>query len=340
MSSRASTPAISVVMPVHNACPYLDEAIESILGQTFRDFEFVIYDDASTDGSSEKLVAWSKRDSRITLFRGDHNSGPAASANRVIGKASAPLIARMDADDISLPERLERQARMLDENPDFGIVASLCDVIDSAGRRIRGPELWRLARRSWFTPFPHGSMTMRREVFDRTGGYRGECEFWEDLDFVIRASQHARILVLPRPLYRYRQSTSSSRIASNQDLVEEALDLRYRSIGLIQQGQSYDELLRTPGALDDRRVDPRVFVSLGLLALWSNQRPKFVRRFLKRARLRFDGSTLVALIWIAWARVSPGTIGFTLKMLSRARNAAVRPRPGADVPLEWRPPWE
>ncbi len=257
----------------------------------------------------------------------------------MVGKASAPLIARMDADDISLPEHLERQSEILRENVDFGIVASLCDVIDSEGQQIRGPELWRLARRSWFTPFPHGSMTMRREVFDRTGGYRGECEFWEDLDFVICASESTRILVLPCPLYRYRQSTSSSRIASNQDLVEKALDLRYRSIKLIRQGRRYDDLLRSDARGNEERVDPRVFVSLGLLALWSNQRPKLMMRFLKRARLRFDASTIVAFIWIAWARLSPGTIGFTLKTLSRLRNAAVRPKPPSAVPLEWRLPW-
>jgi glycosyltransferase involved in cell wall biosynthesis len=102
-------------MPVHNALPYLDAAVESILGQSRKDFEFVIYDDASTDGSSERLEEWTRRESRIRLFRGERNLGPAASSNAVVRHARAPLIARRNADDISLSDRLERQSEVLAE---------------------------------------------------------------------------------------------------------------------------------------------------------------------------------------------------------------------------------
>ena len=329
---------LSVVMPVHNALRYLDEAVQSILDQTRSDFEFVIYDDASTDGSAERLREWERRDSRIRLFRGERNLGPAASSNQVVRYTSAPLIARMDADDISLPDRLKLQSEVFAQNADVGIVASMCDVIDSRGRQLRGPELWRLTRKSWFTPFPHGSMMFRRELFDSIGGYRDECEFWEDLDFVIRASEKARVLVFPRPLYRYRQSPSSTRIASNQHRVENALDLRYRSIAMARQGQPYDLLLRNGRRDNGQRVDPRVFVSLGLLSLWSDQRPSFVRRFLRRARLRFDAATMVAIVWLSWARVSPGTVRIVMNLLSRYRNSAVNPPPPLDEPFEWRIP--
>jgi glycosyltransferase involved in cell wall biosynthesis len=328
---------LSVVMPVHNALPYLDEAVQSILDQTRSDFEFVIYDDASTDGSADRLEEWARRDSRIKLFRGERNLGPAVSSNHVVRLASAPLIARMDADDVSLPDRLEVESDVLAHNPDVGIVASLCEVINSHGHQIRGPEIWRLTRKSWFTPFPHGSMMFRRELFDLIGGYQDECEFWEDLDFVIRASQKARVVVLPRPLYRYRQSTSSTRIASNQYRVENALDLRYRAIALARQGRPYDELLRSGRRGNTERVDPRVFVSLGLLSLWSDQRPSFVRRFLRRARLRLDRATMMAIVWLSWAKVSPGTVRIVMNLLSRVRNAAVDPKPPLDELVEWRP---
>src|SRR3954471_2803022 len=106
-------PRVSVVMPVHNAMPFLDVAVESILGQTFRDFEFVILDDASTDGSTQRLREWAARDGRIRLLEEKHNLGPALSSERVARAARAPIVARMDADDVSHPKRLEEQLDVL-----------------------------------------------------------------------------------------------------------------------------------------------------------------------------------------------------------------------------------
>jgi len=338
MKSPQTDAQIAVVMPVYNALPYLDEAVQSILGQTRGDFEFVIYDDASTDGSAERLEHWAARDKRIRLIRGDRNLGPAASSNAVVRHSSAPLVARMDADDVSMPDRLERQAELLAKNPDVGLVASLCESIDSKGRLLRGPELWRLVRRSWFIPFPHGSMMFRRALFDAIGGYRDECEYWEDLDLVHRASKMTRILVLPRPLYRYRNSVSGTRIASNQYRVENAMDLRYRSIDRVRDNWPYDDLLRDGRRRDDERVDPRVFVSFGLLSIWSGERPSVVRRFLRRARLRFDRATLISLLWLPWAKISPRSMRAFLEILSRRRNRAVSPVPSPDEPVEWRLP--
>ena len=176
------SPAVSVVMPVHNVRPYLDEAVESILGQTFSDFEFVILDDASTDGSGERLREWATRDSRIRLIGNEENLGPVGSSNMVAKAASAPFVARMDADDISFPDRLSEEVALLRDHRDVGVVGSHCNIIDRSGRTIRGPEAWRLSRRSVFVPFGHGTIMYRREVFDQVGGYREECEYWEDAD--------------------------------------------------------------------------------------------------------------------------------------------------------------
>lgn len=338
MSRSRNDTTISVVMPVYNALPFLDEAIQSILDQTRRDFEFVIYDDGSTDGSAERLEEWAAFDARIKLFRGKYNLGPAASSNEVVKYASAPIIARMDADDISLPERLQRQAAVLDENPDVGLVACVCDVIDPHGCQIRGPDLWRLQRKSWSAPFPHGSTMFRRELFDAIGGYREECAFWEDLDLVIRASARARILVVPYALYRYRQSTSSTRIASDQSRVERALDLRYRSIDRIRLNQSYDDLLRQGPKDLTHRIDPRVFLSLGLLALWSEQRPSLMRRFIRRAQLGFDASTVTAIVGLTLSRICPGAVRSALNLLFRVRNAAVKSKHVSKEPIQWHPP--
>ena len=337
MSSPTDDPQISIVMPVYNALPYLDEAVESILAQTRPDFEFVIYDDASTDGSSERLEEWARRDSRIRLTRGDRNLGPAGSSNEVVRLSSAPLVARMDADDVSTPDRIQREWEVLCARPDVGIVGSLCDVIDSDGRLLRGPEYWRLAR-SIFKPFPHGSMMFRREVFDAIHGYREECEFWEDLDFVLRASRLRTVLVLPCSLYRYRQSPVSTRIASDQTRVENAIDRRYRAISRLRATNSYDDVLSNDGPADTDRIDPRVFVSLGSLALWAQKRPRILSRFLRRARFRFDLATAISAVWVSWASVSPGTLRGVMNMASSLRGLDPRRQVSVDQPVEWLSP--
>lgn len=133
-----SEQSISVVMPVHNAMPHLDEAVRSILDQTHSQFEFVILDDGSSDGSTERLRGWAAKDDRIRLVEGGRNLGPVGSSNRVVELASHDLIARMDADDVSLPTRLEEQLRMLRQQPGIDMVACACDVIGAGARRSAG----------------------------------------------------------------------------------------------------------------------------------------------------------------------------------------------------------
>ena len=114
-------PKVSVVMSVYNAEPYLEAAIDSILNQTFRDFEFVIVDDGSTDGSTEILEKYAKGDSRIRLVHNAFNKGLIRSLNRGVKLAKGEYIARQDGDDVSLPQRLASQVQFLDEHPEIGV---------------------------------------------------------------------------------------------------------------------------------------------------------------------------------------------------------------------------
>ena len=139
-------PFLSVVMPVHNALPFLDESIGTIVNQTFTDFEFVIMDDGSTDGSERVLRAWEKKDDRIRVFQSDHKLGLAGSSNLVVSKARGRLIARMDADDISHPDRLRRQREVFKSRDDVVVVGTLCEGIDAKGRPVRPRDRWRLVR--------------------------------------------------------------------------------------------------------------------------------------------------------------------------------------------------
>lgn len=327
---------LSVVMPVHNALPHLDAAVRSILDQSWADFEFVILDDASTDGSAERLRQWAAQDDRIRLVRVEENLGPAGSSNAVVRLARGELIARMDADDISHPLRLERQMETLARNPDVGLVGVAHALIDTAGRPLREPNYWRLFHASWFVPFAHGSILYRRSLFEQAGGYREQCVFWEDQDFFIRASAFTRILTLVEPLYLHRQSEVSTRLASERERVEQAVDRMYRSVRCLEQGRSYDRLLDGPAA--SGKVDPRVFVALGSLILWSGKTPKLVRSILSRGRLGFDGASLGALGWTFWARVWPGGLRLFLKLVARMKNRSVRAKLGGFGAVEWRTP--
>jgi glycosyltransferase involved in cell wall biosynthesis len=200
-------------MPVRNAGPFLAASVGSILAQTFPDFEFVILDDASTDDSWAQLTAWAARDPRIRLHRSAQPLGLVGSSNAVIARARAPLIARMDADDISHPRRLERQVRLMQARPDAGAAGTLFIGIDGAGRVVRPPDRWRLVVRSHAHPFPHGSAIYRRQAFDEVGGYRETTATAEDNDLFRRMAARWPVLVIAEPLFQYRYHLQSSTVS-------------------------------------------------------------------------------------------------------------------------------
>jgi glycosyltransferase involved in cell wall biosynthesis len=324
-------------MPVHNALPHLDEAVESILAQSFADFEFVILDDASTDGSTERLRHWEAVDPRIRLIRVEKNLGPVASSNMVARAARGPFVARMDADDISHPERLKVQLELLRANSDIGVVGSLCDMIDSSGKKTRDPETWRLSRPSAFVPFAHGAMMYRREIFDRAGGYRVECEYWEDQDLLARMGALAKVLVTERSLYHHRQSTTSTRLICNQERLERALARAYEATDRLSRGESYESVL-VRAEKEVGKLDPRVFIALGSVRLWAGDNPRLFLRLLSRGRLRPDLRTAAAVVWTAWGSASPGSLRKFLMGLLRIRNRLLSRRIPDSGAVLWRPP--
>jgi len=337
MLAVTETPRVSVVMPVHNAMPYLDIAVESILGQTYQSFEFVILDDASTDGSTERLREWAMRDPRIRLLEEKVNLGPALSSQRVAEAAHAPIVARMDADDVSYPRRLEDQLDVLDRFPGTGVVGGLYDIIDAAGRQIRGPEAWRLIHPGSVPPFGNGPLMYRREVFDEVGGYRRQCEFWEDHDLIIRMSAVTKVMIVPHAVYKVRQSPVSTRFASAQSRVEHALDLMYRCRQRLDERRGYDDLLEAStdaGA----KIDPRVFISMGSMALWSGGKPRLFRRLLRQGDLRPGIRTLSALVWTAWASVEPRSLRAFIRSLLLGRRIRASFAVTTTDPVTWAAP--
>jgi glycosyltransferase involved in cell wall biosynthesis len=331
------SPLISVVMPVHNAAPYLDASIRSILGQTFKEFEFVILDDGSTDESNRILREWAQRDERIRLIENGRALGPVGSSNKVVSEARAPLLARMDADDISQPSRLERQWRILSERSDVALIGTLWEGIDGRGVGVRPRDRWRLVSRSLFAPFPHGSIMFRRESFDEVGGYREACVFWEDFDLYLRMADRGRIVVLPDTLYRYRFHPGSTTQAEAYERLEHAINLMYHCMAERRAGRDYTALLHGSDEIHTGQSRaPRTFFSLGSPRLWSGHRPAMLGPLLTRGSLGLNRATLQTFIWAAWGSLSPASLRYFLRGLVRVRDSAASRFIKDGRPYEWR----
>ena len=170
-------------MSVYNGERYLREGIESILAQTFADFEFLIVDDGSTDGTWQVLTEYAARDSRIRLIRNSQNLGLTRSLNKGLSAAQGEYIARQDADDVSLPHRLEKQVVVLEHDPRVVLVSGNIDLMDSEG------HIWRRPRRNaspgmvaWLLLFynylgGHSQVMFRRQMVVDLGGYAEDCPY-------------------------------------------------------------------------------------------------------------------------------------------------------------------
>lgn len=308
-----TTPLVSVVMPVRNALPFLDESIRSIVNQTFTDFEFVILDDVSTDGSETVLQEWERKDARIRIFRSEEPLGLSRSSNVVVFKANAPIIARMDADDVAHPDRLRRQLKVLESCSDVVVVGTLCDGIDALGRRVRPRDRWRLVRRSSYVPFPHGSAMFRKEAFDAVQGYREEFTSGEDQDFFFRMTAIGRVVTIPDTLYHYRYHSDNATLLTGARGVR-AVRERHAREG--------DELA--------------AFYMLGAMRLWSGQPPRILSEILASGSLKLNLGSLLTLTSATWGSINPSSLRLFLRWLIRSRDLIASLRVKDGRPYEWR----
>jgi len=210
-----TTPTVSVVMSVFNGERFVAEAIESILNQTFRDFEFIIVNDGSTDGSADILARYQEADVRIILHH-HTNQGQVPSLNIACGLARGRYLARIDADDIALPERFERQVAYLEQNPPVALVGSLVKFIDASGRELttipfptddKGIKSWLFELH--LVPFSHPTLVFRTEAFRAVKGYRTIFAPAEDYDLLIRIAERWQLSNLPERLVEMRRHVHS-----------------------------------------------------------------------------------------------------------------------------------
>jgi len=202
-----TNPKITVLMSIYNGERFLRKAVNSVLAQTFSDFEFLILDDGSTDNTWDILTGF--RDPRIRLIKNSKNMGLTRSLNKGLGLARGEYVARMDADDISLPERLQRQKEFLVKNQNIAMVGCWVEMIDEKGQKTKKvnfpivPYLlrWRLL---FTNTFAHSAVMFRKDAVLGVGGYSEKMRYAQDYDLWSRISMHWDVANIPAVLVEWR----------------------------------------------------------------------------------------------------------------------------------------
>lgn len=217
-------PKVTVLMSVYDAEKYLRNSVDSILNQTFRDFEFLIINDGSSYKATEIINSYN--DSRMRIINNQKNIGLSKSLNKGLSIARGNYIARMDADDISLPERLAKQVNFLETHQDVDVLGSAVQIIGDDEKpsilcqfpTVHGYIKWCLY---FYNPIPHPTVMMRRQALERVSGYSSSMIYAQDYDLWRRMSGVARFANLPDVLLYLRKHESN---ISNSHLIQQWKD--------------------------------------------------------------------------------------------------------------------
>jgi len=227
-----SAPAVSVLMSVRDGAPWVAAAIDSVLGQTLTDLELIVVDDGSTDDTPMLLTR--VRDPRLVVERQPHG-GLTRALGRGLALARAPLVARLDADDLARPDRLERQHAFLAAHPEVGLLGAAARVVDEAGREVgevRPPEDDATLRRMLIrrNPFVHSSIIARRALVAQAGGYDPDFAVAQDYDLWLRLAPLTRMANLAEPLVTRRLVAGRVTAAREDDRLRAEARARWRAL--------------------------------------------------------------------------------------------------------------
>lgn len=242
-------PKISVLMPVYNAEKFLNEAIDSILNQTFKDFEFLIINDGSTDRSKEIILSY--KDPRIRYFENKKNLGLSATLNKGLDLAKADYVARMDADDVSLPDRLKTQLEIVKKDNNVGLVASWIVLIDENNNNKGG---WHTDRKNnspeeiFYTIFfenclAHSSVMFKKDIVLIIGRYNESFEKAQDYELWSRLAKLTKIVKIRKIGVKYRTyaQNTTPKIVNQQCHNEQKVFLR--NVNDLMNGTINSEIL-------------------------------------------------------------------------------------------------
>jgi glycosyltransferase involved in cell wall biosynthesis len=205
-------PRVTVLLSVYNGDRFLREAIDSVLGQAWEDFELLVVNDGSTDGTATILKSYS--DARLQIITNERNIGVPASLNRGLAHARGEYIARIDADDLALPERLVEQVQYLDRHPQVGLVACATEFVDEDGTAIRVESFGLIPEQLYYTLtfvncIHSSSVTFRKELILDIGGYDESMRYAIDYDLWLRVSRRTKIVKLRKVLAKWRDSDTN-----------------------------------------------------------------------------------------------------------------------------------
>ncbi len=233
---KTKTPMVSIVMPVYNPGSFLVAAIESILSQTYTDFELIVINDASTDGTGEILDKYAKLDKRIRVYTNTKNLGVTKSEMLGVAKSRGQFIGRMDSDDISYPERIGEQVAFLQKNKDVVAVGAQCDLIDSKGNIIgskRFPTDDKSIRGMIFTsvPLQQPAMMVNTKLLPKDFVWYDEnYASAEELELLFKFFQIGKVRNLSETLLKYRIHGSNTSLVNPKKTFSLTLKTRFRAI--------------------------------------------------------------------------------------------------------------
>lgn len=243
----SSNRLISVIIPAYNSAPYISEAIDSVLGQSYSDYEIIVIDDASTDNTGEVLNKYSDNP-KVSVIRLDVCSGVAAARNAGLGMARGDIVALLDADDIWLPEKLNKQYQALKEEPEAGWAYCNGAVVDQNIKKMYFfTERWNHTGGMIYEDIllkslcvPVSSVIIKREVFDHCGLFDPDLKTVEDLDLFLRIARKYKCVYLKEPLFNYR--VHNDNLSRKEDRMEAG---RLKVLGkLIDLHPEYESELR------------------------------------------------------------------------------------------------
>jgi glycosyltransferase involved in cell wall biosynthesis len=230
-----SKPLISVIMPVYNAEKFIGRAIDSVLKQTFKDFELIILNDKSSDSTLEIIKKYLEIDSRIRLITFDTKSTVATLLNKGVEVAKSNIIARMDADDYSLKTRFEKQYKKINENDKYAIVGANIIIVDedyltisSRSYPTNSKDLKKMMLR--YSPFAHPVVMFRKDYFQEFNGYNANIPHVEDIDLWFRLGTKYEFASIDEPLLKYTLlfNSNSHKNVKRQEL--EGFEVKWRAV--------------------------------------------------------------------------------------------------------------
>lgn len=269
-----SQPKVTILMSVYNDEKFVREAIDSILNQTFTDFEFLIINDGSKDDSLKIIKSY--KDTRITLISRE-NKGLVYSLNEGIKLAKGEYIARQDSDDVSLPHRLETEVKFLDSHPKVGLVGSNYTIIDTKGKRMVTTNVFTHPADLKLTQitcnqFGHGSIMARKTILQKLKGYDKSVGHVEDYDLWTRISRVADIANIEEPTYLYRTNPNGI-TQQNHDLqIKQTFAVRDKSFKhFLKHRSQYKVLFYKPSGQRYRQRKAVLYRDLAYLYCVNNR---------------------------------------------------------------------